>query len=98
MRTDEEWIDLYESLHKNNMMWFTLASMISAENFYLLDNILDKEKKARVYEQNIRYLTQIATLLPKSNIDVKERKKMVKYAKRGVKILQKEYNELIKKQ
>lgn len=94
MRTDEEWIDLYESLHKNDMMWFALASMISAENFYLLD----KEKKIRVYEQNIRYLTQIATLLPKSNIDVKERKKMVKYAKRGVKILQKEYNELIEKQ
>jgi hypothetical protein len=94
MRTDEEWIDLYESLHKNNMMWFALASMISAENFYLLD----KEKKISVYEQNIRYLTQIATLLPKSNIDVKERKKMVKYAKRGVKILQKEYNELIEKQ
>lgn len=91
MRTDEEWIDLYESLHKNDMMWFALASMISAENFYLLD----KEEKIRVYEQNIRYLTQIATLLPKSNIDVKERKKMVKYAKRGVKILQKEYNELI---
>ena len=76
MRTDEEWIDLYESLHKNDMMWFALASMISAENFYLLD----KEKKISVYEQNIRYLTQIATLLPKSNIDVKERKKMVKYA------------------
>lgn len=94
MRTDEEWIDLYESLHKNDMMWFALASMISAENFYLLD----KEKKIKVYEQNIRYLTQIATLLPKSNIDVKERKKMVKYAKRGVKILQKEYNELIEKQ
>jgi hypothetical protein len=94
MRTDEEWIDLYESLHKNDMMWFALASMISAENFYLLD----KEKKISVYEQNIRYLTQIATLLPKSNIDVKERKKMVKYAKRGVKILQKEYNELIEKQ
>lgn len=93
MRTDEEWIDLYESLHKNDMMWFALASMISAENFYLLD----KEKKISVYEQNIRYLTQIATLLPKSNIDVKERKKMVKYAKRGVKILQKEYNELIEK-
>ena len=92
MRTDEEWIDLYESLNKNDMMWFALASMISAENFYLLD----KEKKIKVYEQNIRYLTQIATLLPKSNIDVKERKKMVKYAKRGVKILQKEYNELIK--
>jgi hypothetical protein len=94
MRTDEEWIDLYESLHKNDMMWFALASMISAENFYLLD----KEKKISVYEQNIRFLTQIATLLPKSNIDVKERKKMVKYAKRGVKILQKEYNELIEKQ
>ena len=94
MRTDEEWIDLYESLHKNDMMWFALASMISAENFYLLD----KEKKISVYEQNIRYLTQIANLLPKSNIDVKERKKMVKYAKRGVKILQKEYNELIEKQ
>lgn len=94
MRTDEEWIDLYESFHKNDMMWFALASMISAENFYLLD----KEKKISVYEQNIRYLTQIATLLPKSNIDVKERKKMVKYAKRGVKILQKEYNELIEKQ
>ena len=94
MRTDEEWIDLYESLHKNDMMWFALASMISAENFYLLD----KEKKISVYEQNIRYLTQIATLLPKSNIDVKERKKMIKYAKRGVKILQKEYNELIDKQ
>lgn len=94
MRTDEEWIDLYESLHKNDMMWFALASIISAENFYLLD----KEKKISVYEQNIRYLTQIATLLPKSNIDVKERKKMVKYAKRGVKILQKEYNELIEKQ
>ena len=94
MRTDEEWIDLYESLHKNDMMWFALASMISAENFYLLD----KEKKISVYEQNIRYLTQIATLLPKSNIDVKERKKMIKYAKRGVKILQKEYNELIEKQ
>lgn len=94
MRTDEEWIDLYESLHENNMMWFALASMISAENFYLLD----KEKKISVYEQNIRFLTQIATLLPKSNIDVKERKKMVKYAKRGVKILQKEYNELIEKQ
>ena len=94
MRTDEEWIDLYESLHKNDMMWFALASMISAENFYLLD----KEKKISVYEQNIRYLTQIATLLPKSNIDVKERKKMVKYAKRAVKILQKEYNELIEKQ
>lgn len=94
MRTDEEWIDLYESLYKNDMMWFALASMISAENFYLLD----KEKKIRVYEQNIRYLTQIATLLPKSNINVKERKKMVKYAKRGVKILQKEYNELIEKQ
>lgn len=94
MRTDEEWIDLYESLHKNDMMWFALASMISAENFYLLD----KEKKIKVYEQNIRYLTQIANLLPKSNIDVKERKKMVKYAKRGVKILQKEYNELIEKQ
>ena len=94
MRTDEEWIDLYESLHKNDMMWFALASMISAENFYLLD----KEKKISVYEQNIRYLTQIATLLPKSNIDVKERKIMVKYAKRGVKILQKEYNELIEKQ
>jgi hypothetical protein len=94
MRTDEEWIDLYESLHKNDMMWFALASMISAENFYLLD----KEKKISVYEQNIRYLTQIATLLPKSNIDIKERKKMVKYAKRGVKILQKEYNELIEKQ
>lgn len=94
MRTDEEWIDLYESLHKNDMMWFALASMISAENFYLLD----KEKKISVYEQNIRYLTQIATLLPKSNIDVKERKKMVKYAKRGVKLLQKEYNELIEKQ
>ena len=94
MRTDEEWIDLYESLHKNDMMWFALASMISAENFYLLD----KEKKIKVYEQNIRYLTQIATLLPKSNIDVKECKKMVKYAKRGVKILQKEYNELIEKQ
>jgi len=93
MRTDEEWIDLYESLHKNDMMWFALASMISAENFYLLD----KEKKISVYEQNIRFLTQIATLLPKSNIDVKERKKMVKYAKRGVKILQKEYNELIEK-
>lgn len=94
MRTDEEWIDLYESLHKNDMMWFALASMISAENFYLLD----KEKKISVYEQNIRFLTQIATLLPKSNIDVKERKKMVKYAKRGVKLLQKEYNELIEKQ
>ena len=94
MRTDEEWIDLYESLHKNDMMWFALASMISAENFYLLD----KEKKISVYEQNIRFLTQIATLLPKTNIDVKERKKMVKYAKRGVKILQKEYNELIEKQ
>lgn len=94
MRTDEEWIDLYESLHENDMMWFTLASMISAENFYLLD----KEEKIRVYEQNIRYLTQMANLLPKSNIDVKERKKMVKYAKRGVKILQKEYNELIEKQ
>lgn len=93
MRTDEEWIDLYESLHENDMMWFALASMISAENFYLLD----KEKKISVYEQNIRFLTQIATLLPKSNIDVKERKKMVKYAKRGVKILQKEYNELIEK-
>ncbi len=94
MRTDEEWIDLYESLHKNDMMWFALGSMISAENFYLLD----KEEKKRSYEQSIRYLTQIATLLPKSNIDVKERKKMVKYAKRGVKILQKEYNELIEKQ
>lgn len=94
MRTDEEWIDLYESLHKNDMMWFALASMISAENFYLLDT----EKKIKVYEQNIRYLTQIANLLPKSNIDVKERKKMVKYAKRGVKILQKEYNELTEKQ
>lgn len=94
MRTDEEWIDLYESLHKNDMMWFALASMISAENFYLLDT----EKKIKVYEQNIRYLTQIANLLPKSNIDIKERKKMVKYAKRGVKILQKEYNELIEKQ
>lgn len=94
MRTDEEWIDLYESLHENNMMWFTLASMISSENFY----ILVKEEKIRVYEQNIRYLTQMANLLPKSNIDVKERKKMVKYAKRGVKILQKEYNELIEKQ
>lgn len=94
MRTDEEWIDLYESLHENDMMWFALASMISAENFYLLD----KEKKISVYEQNIRFLTQIATLLPKSNIDVKERKKMVKYAKRGVKILQTEYNELIEKQ
>lgn len=94
MRTDEEWIDLYESLHENDLMWFALASMISAENFYLLD----KEKKISVYEQNIRFLTQIATLLPKSNIDVKERKKMVKYAKRGVKILQKEYNELIEKQ
>lgn len=91
MRTDEEWIDLYESLHKNDMMWFTLASMISAENFYLLN----KEEKIRIYEQNIRYLTQIITLLPKTNIDVKERKKMVKYAKRGIKILQKEYNELI---
>jgi len=94
MRTDEEWIDLYESLHENDMMWFTLASMISAENFYLLD----KEEKIRVYEQNIRYLTQMANLLPKSNIDVKERKKMVKYAKRGVKILKNEYNELIEKQ
>lgn len=94
MRTDEEWIDLYESLHKNDMMWFALASMISAENFYLLDT----EKKIKVYEQNIRYLTQIANLLPKSNIDIKERKKMVKYAKRGVKILQKEYNELTEKQ
>ena len=94
MRTDEEWIDLYESLHKNDMMWFALASMIYAENFYLLDT----EKKIKVYEQNIRYLTQIANLLPKSNIDIKERKKMVKYAKRGVKILQKEYNELIEKQ
>lgn len=94
MRTDEEWIDLYESLHKNDMMWFALASMISAENFYLLDT----EKKMKVYEQNIRYLTQIANLLPKSNIDVKERKKMVKYAKRGVKLLQKEYNELTEKQ
>ena len=94
MRTDEEWIDLYESLHKNDMMWFALASMISAENFYLLD----KEEKLIKYELGIRYLTQIATLLPKSNIDVKERKKMVKYAKRGVKILQKEYNELIEKQ
>lgn len=94
MRTDEEWINLYESLHENDMMWFTLASMISSENFYLLD----KEEKMRKYELGIRYLTQIATLLPKSNIDVKERKKMVKYAKRGVKILQKEYNELIEKQ
>lgn len=94
MRTDEEWIDLYESLHKNDMMWFALASMISTENFYLSD----KEEQLRVYEQNIRFLTQIANLLPKSNIDVKERKKMVKYAKRGVKILQHEYNELIEKQ
>lgn len=91
MRTDEEWIDLYESLHKNDMMWFTLASMISAENF----SLLNKEEKIIVYEQNIRYLTQMVNLLPKSNIDVKERKKMVKYAKRGIKILQKEYNELI---
>ena len=91
MRTDEEWIDLYESLHKNDMMWFTLASMISAENFYLLN----KEEKIRIYEQNIRYLTQIITLLPKTNIDVKERKKMVKYAKRGIKKKKKEYNELI---
>lgn len=91
MRTDEEWIDLYESIYKNDMMWFTLASMISAENF----SMLNKEEKIIVYEQNIRYLTQIVTLLPKSNIDVKERKKMVKYAKRCIKILQKEYNELI---
>lgn len=94
MRTDKEWIDLYELLHKNDMMWFTLASMISSENFYFSN----KEEKMRVYEHSIRYLIQIVNLLPQSNIDVKERKKMVKYAKRGVKILQKEYNELIEKQ
>lgn len=91
MRTDEEWIDLYESIYKNDMMWFTLASMISAENF----SLLNKEEKIIVYEQNIRYLTKMVNLLPKSNIDVKERKKMVKYAKRCIKILKKEYNELI---
>ena len=92
MRTDEEWIDLYESLHENDMLWFSLASMISSENFYMLDDV----EKKRVYEQNIRFLKQMAELFPKTNIDVKTRKKMVKYAKRGAKLLQKEYDQLLK--
>lgn len=94
MRTDEEWIDLYESLHENDMLWFSLASMISSENFYMLDDV----EKKRVYEQNIRFLKQMVELFPKTNIEVKTRKKLVKYAKRGAKLLQKEYNELIEKQ
>lgn len=92
MRTDEEWIDLYESLHENDMLWFSLASMISSENFYMLDDV----EKKRVYEQNIRFLKQMAELFPKTNIEVKTRKKMVKYAKRGAKLLQKEYDQLLK--
>ena len=92
MRTDEEWIDLYESLHENDMLWFSLASMISSENFYMLDDV----EKKRVYEQNIRFLKQMVELFPKTNIEVKTRKKLVKYAKRGAKLLQKEYDQLLK--
>ena len=92
MRTDEEWIDLYESLHENDMLWFSLASMISSENFYMLDDV----DKKRVYEQNIRFLKQMAELFPKTKIETKTRKKLVKYAKRGAKLLQKEYDQLLK--
>lgn len=94
MRSKEEMIDLYESMYVDNMLWFVLGGLVSSDTFapYMYN---DNKKLFSTYRENIHQLENLITYLPESNIPNKEKKKAIKLAKSGIKILKNEHNNII---
>lgn len=94
MRSKEEMIDLCESMYADNMLWFVLGGLVSSDTFapYMYDN---NKELFSTYRENIHQLENLIIYLPESNIPNKEKKKAIKLAKRGIKILKNEHNNII---
>ena len=90
MRSNKEWIELFESLHKEDMLWFVISGLISSDNF-----LMEGEELIENYINSIFYLDKINKLISKTNIPSDEIDTIKKECKRGIKMLKKECNYFI---
>lgn len=95
MRSKKEMIDLYESMYADNMLWFVLGGLVSSDTFAPYMYYDDNKELFSTYREYIHQLENLITYLPESNIPNKEKKKAIKLAKRGIKILKNEHNNII---
>lgn len=91
MKTDKEMIDLYESMYKDNMMWFVLGSLISSDSFYGITG----QKLLKTYKESISRLKKINKLILKTNIPQEDKEKIKELSKEGADLLIHEYNNIL---
>lgn len=90
MRSDKEWIELFEDLHKEDLLWFVLSGLISSDNF-----LMEGEELIENYINSISYLDKMNKLISKTNIPSDEIDIIKKECKRGIKMLKNECNYFI---
>jgi hypothetical protein len=90
MRTEEEWIQLFETLYSTDVLWYVLGGLISSDSFCYIPN----NEVYQRYEESIDTLKKMVELIPKSTIPYKDRRKATSLAKKGLKMIMKEYKQL----
>lgn len=86
-------IDLYNRLYIEKMLWFLLGSLLSADNFW--ERGVDDEKLINSYRYNIAQLKDVERLIEfATDIPEDERIKIKEHATDGIKLLEKELEEI----
>ena len=89
--TNEELIEFYNKVYEDHMIWFTLASYISADNFWgINDNTTEDNYNELVekYDHNISKLEEIAYIIDCCDkVPEIDQKKINGYAVDGVALL-----------
>ena len=83
----------FNGFYRDGMMWFMLASYISAENFWDVNkHLTEKSYKDMldIYDYNIFKLKKIVDLVEKTNIPISDQIKIREKASEGISILKKE--------
>ena len=87
MKDDEKFIELLEKFHKEDMMWFVLTSLISA------DSCIDVES----CEMNLEMSNVFINVMDKcEKIPEEKRKEYLKYLKEGIHIIERDLEEFRK--
>lgn len=93
-KTNEELIEFYNKVYEDNMMWFALASYISADNFWEInDNTTEDNYNELVekYNHNISKLEEIVYIIDCCDkVPEIDQKKINDYAVDGAVILKDE--------
>ena len=80
-------IELLETIEKNDMLWFVLGSLISADSLMTVDEC----------DKNLEICTAFLAAA-KESTGLKEKEKIIKFLEDGVEIINRDRKELLKNQ